>query len=652
MKTLLILILAISLCIAVAWADFTRVDKVLIHDLPLITGKEVYQVSPMVNNESAPPVYPQMDVIGDIDTVGTTWYDYQHNGTAGRMIAIDDQGSIHVVWMNGLQEGAIDRHVYYNMHHGDSLAGIWNFGNTGIAVESQIRSGYTCLSLDGDGYPYPTFHIITSETNPDAQACVARDLFYGWGAFNYWLPPFVFVGVPPVRLEVIWPKSAIDINNRIHMVNTHNPGTTDPQHLFYIGGEYNPSTQEIDWDPAQVEIDWVNVIAADLAASRTSDRVALVYNDIKYDILPPPDTIQYNNDVYLIISEDGINWDFNDPINVTAFLDPDTTLLPDTLAANTDTLRAYCDANIIFDYNDDVNVAFTVTAFYALEGNYTYPNFSMIFSWNESDHYFGRVADGFIWGTGGINCGAWQRFVQRPQLAVDEARGEMYCTWMQYDTGAIAVSPFPQADAMVAWSDNEGRHWSEPTNITDTGVAGAEPGHCMHERDITVNETIEDDYLHMLYVMDKDAGGIPQTEGTWTLNPVYYHRVPIGEISHDRIGEFSYPMHVDSTGFPPPYVSHVRQVENEVPVSFQLAQNYPNPFNPTTNIRFDLNGLGHVSLKVYNLLGQEVATLVDGRLQAGTYEVPFDAAELASGVYFYKLSSSTLTETRKMVLLK
>jgi hypothetical protein len=314
-----------------------------------------------------------------------------------------------------------------------------------------------------------------------------------------------------------------------------------------------------------------------------------------------------------------------------------------------DTLRAYDDLSIIFDYNDDINVAFTCPAYYAYEGLISVSH-SMIFTWNESHEYYGMVADGF-WGSG-LGCGAWQRFVQRPQLVIDEGRREMYCTWMQYDTGDVAANGYPQADAFVAWSDDEGMHWSEPTNITDTHNPGGEPNHCVSERDITANPLIVDDYLHLLYVLDRDAGGIPQEEGAWTQNPVYYHRVPIDQISHDRIGEIGYPLHVDGTGYPPPYVPHVRQVENEVPVDFQLAQNYPNPFNPMTNIRFDLNGIGHVSLKVYNVLGQEVATLVDGRLEAGTYEVPFDATELASGVYFYKLSAASQTETRKMVLLK
>ena len=65
-----------------------------------------------------------------------------------------------------------------------------------------------------------------------------------------------------------------------------------------------------------------------------------------------------------------------------------------------------------------------------------------------------------------------------------------------------------------------------------------------------------------------------------------------------------------------------------------------------------MTGAERVTLKVYNITGQEVATLVDGTLAAGSYEVPFDATDLASGVYFYKLSSPSQVETRKMVLLK
>jgi len=88
------------------------------------------------------------------------------------------------------------------------------------------------------------------------------------------------------------------------------------------------------------------------------------------------------------------------------------------------------------------------------------------------------------------------------------------------------------------------------------------------------------------------------------------------------------------------------------PTIFTLHGNYPNPFNPTTSIKFDMASPARMQLKVYNTLGQEVATLVNGRLNAGSYSVPFDASQLPSGVYIYTFSASGFSESRKMVVLK
>ncbi|MDP4115010.1 MAG: T9SS type A sorting domain-containing protein [Bacteroidota bacterium] len=95
-------------------------------------------------------------------------------------------------------------------------------------------------------------------------------------------------------------------------------------------------------------------------------------------------------------------------------------------------------------------------------------------------------------------------------------------------------------------------------------------------------------------------------------------------------------------------------VETEVstPMNFSLLQNYPNPFNPSTVISFNLPNSGNVKLAVYNLLGQEVATLVNGYKDAGTYNVNFNAKNLNSGVYFYKLEAGSFNQTMKMMLTK
>ncbi len=102
---------------------------------------------------------------------------------------------------------------------------------------------------------------------------------------------------------------------------------------------------------------------------------------------------------------------------------------------------------------------------------------------------------------------------------------------------------------------------------------------------------------------------------------------------------------------------NVTDVQNEssVPSEFKLEQNYPNPFNPSTKIKFTIPSViasevkqSHpVTLKVYNVLGNEIATLVDEFKPTGTYEIEFDASSLSSGIYFYKLNAGEYSETKK-----
>ena len=98
--------------------------------------------------------------------------------------------------------------------------------------------------------------------------------------------------------------------------------------------------------------------------------------------------------------------------------------------------------------------------------------------------------------------------------------------------------------------------------------------------------------------------------------------------------------------------SNVIEVEIGIPEKFELFQNYPNPFNPSTTIRWQSTVSSHQSLKVYDFLGREVATLVDEYKPAGRYEVEFDAASLSSGIYLYKLKAGDFIETKKMILMK
>ncbi|MBI3765409.1 MAG: T9SS type A sorting domain-containing protein, partial [Ignavibacteriales bacterium] len=109
----------------------------------------------------------------------------------------------------------------------------------------------------------------------------------------------------------------------------------------------------------------------------------------------------------------------------------------------------------------------------------------------------------------------------------------------------------------------------------------------------------------------------------------------------------------------PPMPLGIRE-ENVAPATYLLSQNYPNPFNPVTTIRFEVPASGFVSLKVFNLLGEEIVTVVSEQLYPGTYTRQWNADKVASGVYYYRLSTrqqesgqaDIFSETKKLILLK
>jgi hypothetical protein len=99
-------------------------------------------------------------------------------------------------------------------------------------------------------------------------------------------------------------------------------------------------------------------------------------------------------------------------------------------------------------------------------------------------------------------------------------------------------------------------------------------------------------------------------------------------------------------------IQGINSGEGDVPEEYSLMQNYPNPFNPNTTIQFSIPEEGFVSLDVFNALGEKVSTLVSDSFNAGTYRYDWNAADLPSGIYFYRLKSNSFSISKKMILLK
>ena len=93
-------------------------------------------------------------------------------------------------------------------------------------------------------------------------------------------------------------------------------------------------------------------------------------------------------------------------------------------------------------------------------------------------------------------------------------------------------------------------------------------------------------------------------------------------------------------------------INNTIPVTYSLSQNYPNPINPTTNVKFSISNVQFVTLKVFDMLGKEIAILVNEKLDAGEHNIKWNASEYPSGVYSYQLTAGNFRETKRMILIK
>jgi hypothetical protein len=139
--------------------------------------------------------------------------------------------------------------------------------------------------------------------------------------------------------------------------------------------------------------------------------------------------------------------------------------------------------------------------------------------------------------------------------------------------------------------------------------------------------------------------------GLLLSNSKYYWRINATNVSGTGQWSTVWNFRINPTG--------INQIGSEIPTAFSLDQNYPNPFNPATKIRFAIpavdsrvHGNDRVLLKVYDIMGREVQTLVNELLQPGTYETTFDGANLTSGIYFYRLQTEDYTETKRMLMIK
>jgi hypothetical protein len=592
--------------------------------IPLLSTKKdwkaietkVYPIKDAMDTPLTSKVYPagHITTASPGDSVGTTWYDSQHNGTISKMIVNEAGGcDLQYVWMNGLDSLANSRHVYYNF--GDPPT-----DPVGVQIDPGIitRSGYITMDAMSDGRAVAVYHAKLSTWSPtDWASAVSTDLIDCLGAFSFeWVDT---VTLPPdENITAIWPHVAVDDSDFIHVVaHTAASPVGDPSPMYYSrstdeGGSFST------WVLSE---DSIYTISYDVQTSRQSGKVVISYCHVV-----PWNHRQFNQDIYYFESTDyGATWDFDNPNNVTSF-------------TPNDTLRAYTDVSSIYDENDSLHLAFSLLN---VEGDSMYYYASMIMHWSKETGMSVINSDTLIGWHSEYDAGHFRLMADRPSLGIDPTTGFLYCIFVGNPPGDTSAERWPNAELFATCSENGGLDWSPAVNLTNTSSIGCTPGNCEDDDYPSLAEIVDDD-LHILYVNDKDAGGIPHDEGSWTLNPVLHLKVPKTIL--------------------PCGVGVEEEKEEGFPGSFSLTQNVPNPFEKGTIIAYTLPQKSHVSLKVYDLTGREVKSLIGGEMSAGYHSLRWDGKDeagkkVSSGIYFYRLNARgretrPYTQTRKMIILR
>jgi len=583
-RRIMVLLVAAFLMMSISTVMAAEVSKVM----PMPPKQQIIRGDEVVPEAHYYPTPPGLLTVSPGDTVGTTQYDYQTNGSTGTRVVVDGQSNIHVSWMKGMPYPTT-RHVYYNCK---TPIG-WEFPLTGTRASHIAGSGYTTLEVLGDDRAIVLYHRA-------AQAG-AESLFAAIDASGC-LGGFTYSRVPN-RLSAkmhIWPYGAVDRTGRVHVTSTNNAATGAAQQVIYNRSSNNGST----WT-APAAVDTTEVISTMITASRVSDKVAIIYTK------STDTTSQWLNDVYYIQSDDGTTWPWTTgKTNITEY------------AIGGDSLFAYTDVDAVYDYNDNLHIVWNSQ--YVTDAGIYYNG--QLFHFDRNSGLTHQVAQfDTTWLSAGCEFGVWN-FVYAKMSVASDLANNLYLAYTSWDTSDCSAGGWANGDIYLRYSTNTGTDWSDAINVTNSHTPNCSPGTCDSDHWSSLAEVV-DTALHLTYINDKDAGGIPQTEGQVTESPVMYY------------------------AFVPDILRGIDE-GNLTPKSFSLAQNYPNPFNANTNIDFELTKGSHVELAVYDITGAKIATLLKGNREAGKHQVNWDASQLSSGVYYYTLKANGSELTRKMTLLK
>jgi len=545
----------------------------------------------------AKEIIPYLGGRGPGDQIGTTAYDYQANGGFCQRLVVDDYGQAHINWMWQDYPGQTMRYCAWNARFSDGSY----YGET---QASNSWSGYVQLDVTQDANPDNQRTAIAYHFDPGTGYYSWVDIDGGnlWGIWPN-------NPVSPQIADHIWPYVALAGNNNIILVSHGYPVPGD-NHIYVdvttdAGGSWTTAAS----------VDSCATISQFVRASRNpgSQKVVVCWTKFITDSIASG---QLDNNIWYMLSTDGgVTW--GAPVNVTDYQPADT-------------VRAYTDVNAIFDANDNLHIVWSGRKVDA--GGYYVA--SKIFHWDEvsgnitvvnsPSTYYTEPGGWWIATASSPQPGGWRLPADQPQLVVDLADNTLYCLWHgndDYNDGSAAG--FFNGEFFGSVSFDGGATWSNYVNLTNTRSPGAGAGACDDEDYMTACPYVVNDSIFLTYIEDKDAGGVPQSEGTVTENPVRCWVMPTFGIQEHK---------------------------TEVPDMMNMVV-LPNPVQHHALINYTLTKETAVSLKVFDASGRVVKDFGTGQKTRGTYSVNMETNSLANGTYFAVLDLNGETISRTFIVL-
>lgn len=473
----------------------------------------------------------------------------------------------------------------------DNIGGthfVWHYPFPGT-TEWNVKYAY----LDNSGIK--TYYDLGEGEYPqvavdsDNQPGIAFDHGDDWDMI-YWTPD----GQSLLPDMGMWPMVAIDRHDRVHIAYFwYGGGREGVRNIGYVRSVDGGQT----WTEP-VKVDSALCPSFMITASPVSDKVAVVYtNQISWE---------HSVGVSYIQSLDGLNWDWeNGEIDVTQY--------PDSCFCGGNDLDA------VYDFNDNLHIVWNALCLNCGMSDWVY-----IRHYDAASGQTSEVTSLPPW-TSECTVGHWGRVVCKMSIASAEYP-LLVATYTRFSPKDCSWDLRANGEICMKYSRDDGQTWFGPMNLTFSPSPNCNTGECNSDHWSSLAEKV-DSFAYLFYVNDKDGGDRQYGEGSFTINPMLYYRIPFNPLG-------------------------ISEMEGPLPDGISLSQNYPNPFNAQTTIQYSLSKQSEITIDIFDILGRKIETIAEGIEPAGNHQTIWDANVQSSGIYFYRIKTGDKVETKKMVLMK